>query len=169
MEFFDRETIVAYLLERFERPRNRGHMEGEGVVSQSGGNPGCGDVVTLHVRAEPDGAGKEKIGAIKFEGKGCTISMAAADVLADLVAGKSFEEVAAMDAESLIDRLGREVVIVRLKCATLALNTLKAAIERHRRNQVRRALGLSPEPSPQAPPDLSGMEGGPDPFGHGQP
>ncbi len=171
VEFLDRETIVAYLLDRFERPRHRGRLEGvEPVVSQSGGNPGCGDVVTIHLHPAPspeDGAasGGERIAAIKFEGKGCTISQAAADILLDMVAGKPLDEVANMSAEALVDRLGREVVIVRLKCATLALNTLKAAIERHRRNKVRAELGLPPEPAPVEPPDMSGFDGGPDPFG----
>jgi nitrogen fixation NifU-like protein len=160
VEFADREEIIAYLLEHFERPKNRGPLEGAGVVHESGGNPGCGDVVTIHL----DPAG-EAVAAATFEGQGCTISMAAADILIDLVRGRPLDDVLAMTAESLVEELGREVVIARLKCATLALNALKAAVERRARNERRRALGLPLEEAPAAPPDMTGVEGGPDPFG----
>ncbi len=91
--------------------------------------------------------------------------MASADILPDVVAGRTLDEVLDMSAESLVDRLGREVVIARLNCAVLSLNTLKAAIERHRRNRTRRELGLPPEAAPETAPDMTGVPGGPDPFG----
>ena len=47
-----------------------------------GGNPGCGDLVTMYVKTEP---GSDRIEAVRFEGEGCTISQAAASILADKV------------------------------------------------------------------------------------
>jgi nitrogen fixation NifU-like protein len=87
----------------------------------NGGNPGCGDVVTLFVKLDD----KDRITDVSFEGEGCTISMAASSLLMEKVMGKTLNEVEAMDYSELIDELGREVVQSRLRCATLAMDTLK--------------------------------------------
>jgi nitrogen fixation NifU-like protein len=107
-----------------------------------GGNPGCGDVVTMHVRAAPDA---DRIEEVTFEGEGCTISMAAASILAQRVNRKkmTFVELNEMSYESMIDLLGRDVVGSRPRCATLALGTLKAAIKRIEMDRRLRAAGRS--------------------------
>ena len=69
----DRATTTAILVDHFKNPRCMGPLE-EADVSMPGGNPGCGDVIVVHVKADPAG---EKIEAASFEGSGCTISQAA--------------------------------------------------------------------------------------------
>ena len=73
------------------------------------------------------------VARLTFEGQGCTISQAAASILTEIVAGRTLDEVEAMDFNDMIDLLGREVVSTRPRCATLALGTLKAAVARYRR------------------------------------
>jgi nitrogen fixation protein NifU and related proteins len=77
----------------------------------------------------------DRIVDASFEGEGCTISQAAASILSEQIIGQTLEEVKNMDHTQFIDDLGREVVINRLKCATLALNTVKAAERKYRAQQ----------------------------------
>ena len=92
-------------------------------LAQSGLNPGCGDVVALYLQL---GEG-ERIVEVSFEGQGCTISQAGASLLTELVTGMTLGEAAALDVDTLTDKLGRDIVLNRTACATLALNTLRAA------------------------------------------
>lgn len=113
-------------------------MEDADVV-MPGGNPGCGDVVTLYLKVAD-----QKIAATSFVGSGCTISQSAASILMEMVNGRdtSLEDIVAMDFEDMVDALGRETVSSRPRCATLALGTLKAAVKRYLRNKLRAEHGL---------------------------
>ena len=139
----DRQTRIAMLTDHYKNPRHKGALEGADV-HMPGGNPGCGDVVTMHVKATAEGSGVEQI---SFEGEGCTISQAAASILAQRINRKppTFEQVLAMDYEEMIDLLGRDIVGSRPRCATLALGTLKAAVKRIEMDRKLRAAGHSDE------------------------
>lgn len=128
---------IEALLELYENPLHRGALENASVVV-NGGNPGCGDIVTLYVQIGPEG----RIDRIAFEGEGCTISQAAAELVADKMEGSTLEEVEALRQETIIEDLGREVVMSRPRCATLALGTLKQAVFEYR--EAQRADGLKP-------------------------
>src|SRR5262249_41799858 len=84
-----------------------------------------------HLKLDKD----ERIVDASFEGEGCTISQAAASILSEQIIGKTLTEVNEMDHTQFIEDLGREVVINRLKCATLALNTVKAAERKFHEHQ----------------------------------
>lgn len=135
----DRQTRIALLVDHYKNPRGRGTLD-DADVSMPGGNPGCGDVVTMHVRADADA---DRIDAVRFEGEGCTISQAAASILTQRVNRKhfTFDEVAAMSYEQMIDLLGQDIVGSRPRCATLALGTLKAAVKRIEMDRRLRAAG----------------------------
>ena len=62
---------------------------------------------------------------VSFEGSGCTISQAAADLLAEHAEGHSIDAVARLVLE---DVLGHDIVRTRVDCASLALRTLQQAI-----------------------------------------
>lgn len=130
----NRQEQLELILDHYEHPRNRGPLASADVVMK-GGNPGCGDIVTLYVRLDGD----ERISEITFEGEGCTISQAAASMLTEMAVGKSLAEVEQMNAADFVEALGREIVINRLRCATLALNTLKAAERKYRAGQPARS------------------------------
>jgi nitrogen fixation NifU-like protein len=126
----NRQDIIDHLLDHYDQPRNHGPLP-DADVRMPGGNPDCGDVVTVYLKIDQVG---ERIERMTFEGQGCTISQAAASILTEMAAGKSLDEVAFMDANAMLDVLGREVVQTRPRCATLALNTLKLAVAQYRRN-----------------------------------
>ena len=118
----DREEYVETLLDYYENPRNRGSLP-DAQLHATGGNPGCGDIVTMYATVDDSG----RLSELRFEGDGCTISQAAASMLTEMAQGKTLDEVEAMTYEEMIDLLGREVVSVRPRCATLGLSILKNA------------------------------------------
>ena len=141
----DRETQIELLLEHFNHPCCRWKMD-RPDVAMPGGNPGCGDIVTIYARfeEEPAEAGERRLDEVSFIATGCTISQAAASMLMEKLHERlpTAEEVLAMSYEDVIDGLGREVVSTRPRCATLALVTLKAAARKYLRDQGRSAAGL---------------------------
>ena len=72
-----------------------------------------------------------------FEGEGCTISQAAAELVAERLQGAPLSTIEELQQEVIIDELGREVVMSRPRCATLALGTLKQAVHDYRQQQRR--------------------------------
>jgi nitrogen fixation NifU-like protein len=125
----DRQEQIEELLDHYRAPRHRGPIP-DPDVAMPGGNPGCGDVVTIYLKGAPD---HEHIAAVAFEGEGCTISQAAASMLMEKVHEDrlTMPQVLALDYNAMIDALGREVVASRPRCATLALGTLKAAVKKY--------------------------------------
>jgi nitrogen fixation NifU-like protein len=135
----DRETRLAWLVDHFNRPRHKGALA-DADASVPGGNPGCGDIITLHLKAEP---GENRVAAVSFEGVGCTLSQAAASILAERTNKDrpSFEEVLEYPQEQMIDLLGRDIAEARPGCALLALGTLKGAVKTVEMNRKLRAAG----------------------------
>lgn len=130
----NRQEAVEFLLEHYQNPQHRGHVDDPTFI-RSGGNPGCSDVVEMSAHITPDG----HLDEVAFEGQGCTISMAAADYVAEIAAGKSVAEIEAMTADELIEELGREVVMTRPTCATSALSILKQAVHEYVMQQRQQA------------------------------
>src|SRR3954468_21708116 len=73
----DRQLQIQILLDHYEKPRHRGSLE-NADVAMPGGNPGCGDVVTVYLKVADD---QEHIQDATYEGEGCTISMAASSMI----------------------------------------------------------------------------------------
>jgi nitrogen fixation NifU-like protein len=138
---------IQILLDHYQRPRHRGALEGADVV-MPGGNPGCGDVVTVYLKGAED---HEHLEGTSYEGEGCTISMAASSMLLEQVhAGDlTMDQVLEMDYNEMIEQLGRQIVASRPKCATLGLGTLKAAIRKYQKDRLLAEAGVTP----QAPPE----------------
>jgi nitrogen fixation NifU-like protein len=133
----DREAQIEYLLDRYESPRHRRAMP-DADVSAEGGNPGCGDIVHLHLRFDGD-----QVADVSFEGEGCTISQASADILIDEIQDMTIEQLENVTHEELMEILGKEIVQNRTKCAVLSLDTLKQALRKRHEDRVRRSLGES--------------------------
>lgn len=90
-------------------------------------NPLCGDKFKVALRLNPDG----EIEDIGFSGRGCAISRAAAYLLAEQIKGAPFKEVEGITRDQLIEEMGIEInSAVRLKCAALALRTVKAGLSK---------------------------------------
>ncbi len=119
---------IDTLLDHFEQPRNYGPLADADIVLD-GSNPGCEDRLTLYLKVV---AGTQQVARLTFEGRGCAVSQAAASLLTTLVPGCTLANVVTLNADVLMAELGRDVVRNRPRCATLALDTLKRAVELYR-------------------------------------
>lgn len=133
-----RELYQEMIVDHGKQPRNFGKLANANH-QQAGHNPLCGDKLILYVL--------EKNGVIedaKFEGDGCAISVASASLMTEAVKGKSLAEINVLfdlfhhlvtEGKEPDQDLGKLAVFsgvaefpVRVKCATLAWHTLKAAL-----------------------------------------
>src|SRR5690606_28227990 len=78
----DRQDYIEIILDHFENPRHKHRME-DATVQLGGGNPGCGDLITMYLKIDDEG----RIEAASFEGEGCTISQAGGSIIAELIEG----------------------------------------------------------------------------------
>ncbi len=126
---FDSQTAIDLILDHYEHPRYRGTLYSP-TFSGEGTNPGCGDVVRLDVRLGPD----DTIVDIRFDGQGCTISQAAASILAERVIGRPLDEALSLEESALAAMMGEEIVRSRMACVSLGLRVLKSSGQAHRKN-----------------------------------
>ena len=136
-----RELYQEVILDHSRRPRNFGALEDRSHAAH-GHNPLCGDRLTVYVELA-DGV----IANARFVGNGCAISTASASLMTESVRGRSLAEAqalferfhaavtAAPDEDVNLEGLGKLAVLagvreypVRVKCASLAWHTLRAAL-----------------------------------------
>jgi nitrogen fixation NifU-like protein len=116
------EMFRENILEHYRHPRNQGTLEQPDITYEDA-NPLCGDRIRMDLRVK-DG----RIDAVRFSGHGCSISQAAASMLSERIEGRPLEEVRKLTRDDMLEMLGIELGPVRLKCALLALKTLKAGV-----------------------------------------
>ena len=116
------EMFRENILEHYRHPRNQGTLEHADITYEDA-NPLCGDRIRMDLNVK-DG----KIDAVRFSGHGCSISQAAASMLSERIEGQPLEEVRKLTRDDMLEMLGIELGPVRLKCALLALKTLKAGV-----------------------------------------
>jgi nitrogen fixation NifU-like protein len=132
MQSFYKEIV----LDHYQRPRNRGGIEGADVEELLD-NPLCGDEVTVYANLR-DG----RVSEVSFTGRGCAISQASASMLTEDLEGKSREE-AETRIETFLEmmrteenpELGELAALKgiiqapnRIRCATLAWDALKRGL-----------------------------------------
>ena len=127
------------ILDHNKRPRNF-HALDQPSHSAEGYNPLCGDRLHLFVKIEGD-----VITDVGFQGSGCAISKASASLMTDAIKGRTVDEARALfgrfhrmvttPPDRPVEDLGKLSVLagvrefpVRVKCASLAWHTLKAAL-----------------------------------------
>ena len=132
------------ILDHYRTPRNRGELPPPARHAE-GHNPLCGDEITVYLDVDDD-----VINDVKVSGQGCSISQSSASMMSAAIKGKSVTEVRALvrrfkgmmsietdgdepvDDVALGDLEALQGVVkfpVRIKCATLAWNTLLEALE----------------------------------------
>ncbi len=139
----DRQAYVEHLLDHYEHPRHKGRTA-DADVQLGGGNPGCGDLITVYLKV---GEG-DRVETLTFEGEGCTISQAGGSIVAEMVQGMTLDDIKELGVPTMVEEMGADVVKSRVRCATLALGTLQAAVDQYRRDRMRAALGATSEPEP---------------------
>jgi nitrogen fixation NifU-like protein len=135
------------ILDHDRRPRNF-HPLADASHSAEGYNPLCGDRLTLYLKLD-----NGVVTDVSFEGAGCAISKASASLMTDAVKGKSVAEAQALferfhrmvttPPEEPVEDLGKLSALagvrefpVRVKCASLAWHTLKAAMTDEKRTST---------------------------------
>jgi len=138
------------ILDHYRNPRNRGELPTPPAVRSEGFNPLCGDEVQVYLDVH-DGV----VDDIRISGQGCSISQSSASMMSQAVKGRSVPEARALlhafksmmsiedghdrddadDAEPGVkmgDLEALQGVVkypVRIKCATLAWNTLAQGLD----------------------------------------
>lgn len=82
------------------------------------------DHIKIDLRVDKTG----KVTEAAFDGHGCAISQASADLLLESIIGKNLDKVKQLNKSDVMDLLGIELGAVRLKCALLPLKILKAGV-----------------------------------------
>ena len=119
MDDLYREVII----EHYKNPSYRGKLDPHDIAFADN-NPLCGDHIEINLRLDENGNVKEAL----FDGHGCAISQASADLLMESIIGKPLEEVKQLKKDDILDMLGIDLGPVRLKCALLSLKVLKAGM-----------------------------------------
>jgi nitrogen fixation NifU-like protein len=110
------------VLDHYKNPHNFGTLDPADYTAEDS-NPLCGDQIRIDLNVE-----NGIVTDIKFQGRGCAVSMASASILTDMVMGQPLEEVRALTKDDLLEEIGIPVTPARLKCATLGLNVLKLSL-----------------------------------------
>lgn len=111
------------IIDRFKNPRYRGELS-ESDIAYGDVNILCGDELTYYIKLNEN----NEISDVRFSGKGCTISLASADLLAEAIEDKTLEEVKELDNDFVFQLLGIPVTPTRTKCAILSLKVVQAGI-----------------------------------------
>jgi len=136
-----RELYQDLIKDHSKKPRNFRVLEGD-ARKVEGYNPLCGDRFTIYLDMDGD-----VVKDVAFQGTGCAISTASASMMTQCLKGKTRAEAVELfqkfhhlltgeTSEALETELGKLAVFsgvrkfpVRVKCATLAWHTLRAALE----------------------------------------
>jgi nitrogen fixation NifU-like protein len=141
------------ILDHYRTPRNRGELPAPPAVVAQGHNPLCGDEITVYLQVDDD-----VVSDIRVDGQGCSISQSSASMMSQAIKGHSVADVRALvrrfkgmmsiedaadgdgddddttaDDVKLGDLEALQGVVkfpVRIKCATLAWNTLLEALDK---------------------------------------
>lgn len=141
MSFNNLDTLYRQvIMDHYKNPRNKGAIE-DGSVTIDMNNPTCGDRIHLTLDVQ-DGVVKEA----KFDGEGCSISMASASMMTQVVKGQDVDTALKMSGIFSDMMLGKEYddsidlgdiealqgvakFPARIKCATLAWKAMEKGVK----------------------------------------
>jgi nitrogen fixation protein NifU and related proteins len=106
------------ILDHYKNPTNLGQIKDGIEVEEI--NALCGDKIKIWLKID-----RQVITDAKFEGSGCAISVAATDILIDMIKGKKITEVVKMSGASIEAEMGIELSSVRKRCAYIGLEAIK--------------------------------------------
>ena len=106
------------IIDHYKNPRNQGELEGADKIIDEA-NSSCGDLIKIYVKLT-DG----KITEMKWQGIGCAISTAGASMLSEKVVGMDKTKLFKFGEAGVVEMLGGEITLGRMKCATLAFRGL---------------------------------------------
>lgn len=127
------------IMDHYKKPRNKGTLEDSVTIDMN--NPTCGDRIHLTLQVA-DGVVQDA----KFDGEGCSISMASASMMTQAVKGKPVDEALKLSTIFSDMMLGKEYddsndlgdiealsgvakFPARIKCATLAWKAMEKGVD----------------------------------------
>ena len=127
------------IMDHYKNPRNKGSIE-DGALTIDMNNPTCGDRIHLTLQVE-DGMIKDA----KFDGEGCSISMASASMMTQAIKGKNVDDAMQLSTAFSEMMLGKDYddsidlddiealhgvskFPARIKCATLAWKAMEKGV-----------------------------------------
>ncbi|MBD3329657.1 Fe-S cluster protein [Candidatus Dojkabacteria bacterium] len=110
------------ILDHYRNPKHNEKVE-EPDLSGVASNLSCGDTLKVEIKLS-----EQRISKIGFEGRGCAISIASASMLTDKLVEMHIDEVKDLSSDYVLDLVGLDKNSVRVKCALLILEAIKAAI-----------------------------------------
>jgi len=108
------------IMDHYLHPRHQGKLA-KADKKFTGQNVSCGDKVDFKVSLNSGG----KIKQVAWQGSGCTISQAAASILAEIMVGKTIKQAQNIKSDKFLQDLEVELSPARRKCALLPLYTVK--------------------------------------------
>ena len=111
------------IIDHYKNPVYRGVLDPHDISFEDE-NPLCGDHIRIDLRVDKEG----RVRDAAFDGHGCAISQASADLLLESIQGKSLDELKSLNKQDVLNLIGLELGPVRLKCALLSLKVLKAGV-----------------------------------------
>ena len=109
------------IIDLYENPLNYGELD-QCDFTYEEDNPLCGDVVRIDVRLDEE----NRVADVRWRGEGCAISQASASLLTEEIKGMTLDELKEFPKERLLELIGVQLTMVRVKCALLSLKVLKA-------------------------------------------
>lgn len=121
------EMYKEELLDHARHPRNGGALAAATNHAHRA-NPLCGDEVDFALIIDDE----QRVTDVRFTGRGCTVSQAAASMLSERLKGMTVTDVRKLTSTDMITILGVPINPSRMTCATLGLQTVQQAIAEHR-------------------------------------
>lgn len=136
------------IMEHYKHPHNRGELHADSTLKVNMNNPTCGDTIQLQMQVEGG-----KIVDAKFIGEGCSISLSSADMMTEVVKGKTIKDAMTLsgvfsdmmlgkdydketyDLEDIEALQGVSQFPARIKCATLAWKAMEKGFKENQKNQ----------------------------------
>ncbi len=120
-DFFNK---MDELMNIYKSGKNKGKKEIWSHHAKDSNVP-CGDTVEVFMDVEGD-----IIKDASFEGQGCLVSQVSASLLLDYIKGKNVGDILLMDDEIVKSLIGIDLSPTRMRCATLVLRVVKAALSK---------------------------------------
>ena len=123
------------IIDHYKNPRNFGELSNADVTLDES-NSSCGDMIQIQVKTQElkksktqDGKKDLVIEEMKWRGVGCAISTAAASMLSEKIVGMTKKDLEKFGEGGVVEMLGGEINLGRMKCATLAYRGLLKVFE----------------------------------------
>jgi len=131
----------AKLLQHCDQPRHVGSFDARDPAVGTGlaGSPAAGTVIRLQIKVD---AGSGRIADACFKAHGCGAAIAAGSLAAQWLRGRRLDDALRIEPQLIVAEL--ELPPLKMHCAILAADAIKAAVQDHRA----RHPAPSPDPHP---------------------